>query len=113
MDNKESNSIAVIKTNVEWIMKTLDGISTELKSFPVAVDAINKRIDTTESMLQTLREKLDNHLVVATELIKEHQINTDFRKNSELLIRMGTWLVPGNVALSLIIGLLIFFKDKL
>lgn len=113
MDTKESNSLEGIRTDISWIKKTLNDISSELRSFPMAIDAINKRIDTAESSIQTLREKMDNHLVVATELIKEHQVNTDFRKNSELLIRIGTWLVPGNVALSIIIGLLIFFKDKL
>lgn len=113
MDNKESNSIAVIKTNVEWIMKTLDSISAELKSFPVAVDAINKRVDSTESVVQTLGDKLDNHLANATELTKEHQANTDFRKNSEMLIKVGTYVVPGNFVLSSVVAFFLFLKDKL
>lgn len=113
MDNKESNSIAVIKTNVEWIMKTLDGISLELKSFPVAVDAINKRIDTTDSVQQSIREKLENHLIQANELTKEHQVNTDFRKNSEFLISIGKYLVPGSVVINLVVTAFLVIKDKL
>ena len=113
MENNESNSLEGIRTDISWIKKTLNDISSELRSFPLAIDAMNKRIDSNESSTQSVKDRLENHLVIANELTREHQLNTDFRKNSELLIKIGTWLVPGNVALSLIIALLIFFKDKL
>lgn len=113
MDKSESNNISSLVTNMEWVKKTLNDISSELKAFPMAIDAINKRIDTAESSLQTVRERLDNHLIIATEQTKELQANTDFRKSNELLIRVGKYLVPSGVALQIIVGILIFFKDKI
>lgn len=113
MDNKESNSLEGIRTDISWIKKTLNDISSELRSFPMAIDAINKRIDTAESSVQTLREKMENHLVVATELAKEHQVNTDFRKNSEFLISIGKYLVPGSVVLNLMVTAILIIKDEL
>lgn len=116
MDKSEKTDIAVIKNDVDWIKKTISEkfreLGTRLDGIPMAIESINKRIDSNDKRLSTLEQGFLEHLKSAEKLMAEHEINTEFRKQTTFMVK-HYWKVVGLLGIPGVLAVIDFIKNNL